>query len=63
MAYILIGIVVIFISVSATQVSKASALLDETLEAWRRRPLRECPYVILDARYEKVRQGGQQVIR
>lgn len=47
-------------SVSATQVSKASALLDETLEAWRQRPLCECPYVILDARYEKVRQDGQQ---
>jgi len=47
-------------SVSATQVSKASALLDETLEAWRQRPMCECPYVILDARYEKVRQDGQQ---
>jgi putative transposase len=46
-------------SVSSTQVSKASALLDETLEAWRQRPLGECPYVILDARYEKVRQDGQ----
>ena len=47
-------------SVSATQVSKASALLDETLEAWRQRSLGECPYLILDARYEKVRQDGQQ---
>jgi putative transposase len=46
-------------SVSSTQVSKAIALLDETLEAWRQRPLCECPYVILDARYEKVRQDGQ----
>jgi putative transposase len=46
-------------SVSATQVSKAMALLDETLEAWRKRPLCECPYLILDARYEKVRQDGQ----
>jgi transposase-like protein len=46
-------------SVSATQVSKAIALLDETLEAWRKRPLCECPYVVLDARYEKVRQDGQ----
>ena len=43
-------------SVSATQVSKASALLDETLQAWRQRPLGECPYLVLDARYEKVRQ-------
>jgi len=46
-------------SVSATQVSKAIALLDNTLEAWRQRPLCECPYLILDARYEKVRQDGQ----
>jgi transposase-like protein len=46
-------------SVSSTQVSKAIALLDETLEAWRRRPLSECPYLFLDARYEKVRQDGQ----
>jgi transposase-like protein len=46
-------------SVSATQVSKAIALLDKTLEAWRQRPLCECPYLILDARYEKVRQDGQ----
>lgn len=46
-------------SVSSTQVSKASALLDEILEAWRQRPLCECPYLILDARYERVRQDGQ----
>jgi transposase-like protein len=46
-------------SVSSTQVSKAVASLDETLEDWRQRPLSECPYVVLDARYEKVRQDGQ----
>ncbi len=46
-------------SVSSTQVSKAIALLDQTLEAWRQRPLCECPYVVIDARYEKVRQDGQ----
>ena len=46
-------------SVSSSQVSKAIALLDETLEAWRQGPLCECPYLILDARYEKVRQDGQ----
>jgi putative transposase len=46
-------------SVSSTQVSNAIALLDKTLEAWRQRPLCESPYVILDARYEKVRQDGQ----
>ena len=28
------------------------------MEAWRTRPLDETPYVILDARYERVREGG-----
>ena len=45
--------------VSSTQVSRAAALLDEVLEAWRNRPLGEVPYVYLDARYEKVRIEGQ----
>lgn len=43
---------------SSSQVSRAAALLDEELEAWRERPLGTVPYVILDARYEKVRHGG-----
>lgn len=46
-------------TVSSTQVSRAAAQLDEALEAWRQRPLGECPYLVLDARYEKVRQDGQ----
>jgi putative transposase len=46
-------------SVSSTMVSQASAKLDETLEAWRNRPLGEMVYLYLDARYEKVRQDGQ----
>ncbi len=46
------------ISVSSTQVSKATAKLDETLEAWRNRPLGVFRYLFLDARYEKVRQNG-----
>ena len=46
-------------SVSSSVVSRAAALLDETLEAWRNRPLGEFPYLFLDARYEKVRQDGQ----
>ena len=45
--------------VSSTQVSRASAQLDETLAAWRNRALSACPYLILDARYETVRQEGQ----
>lgn len=46
-------------SVSSTQVSQCAAKLDAELESWRNRPLESCPYVFLDARYEKVRQGGQ----
>jgi transposase-like protein len=46
-------------SVSSTLVSKAAALLDETLAAWRNRPLGEFLYLTLDARYEKVRVDGQ----
>jgi putative transposase len=45
--------------VSSTQVSRAAAGLDELLIAWRERPLGAYRYVILDAQYEKVRQGGQ----
>jgi putative transposase len=35
------------------------ALLDGTLQACRQRPLWEYPYLIMDVRYEKVRQYGQ----
>jgi transposase-like protein len=45
-------------SLSSTQVSRAAALLDEELAAWRTRPLAESPYLFLDARYEKLREGG-----
>jgi transposase-like protein len=48
-------------SVSSTQVSQCAAKLDAELESWRNRPLESCAYVYLDARYEKVRQGGQVV--
>lgn len=46
-------------AISSAQVSRATALLDEELSAWRSRPLGRCPFVFLDARYEKVRQSGQ----
>ena len=46
------------LDVSSSQVSRAAELLDEELSAWRERPLGPVPYVILDARYEKVRHGG-----
>jgi transposase-like protein len=45
-------------SVSSTQVSKCAAKLDIELNAWRNRPLGSFPYLVIDARYEKVRHGG-----
>ena len=48
-------------SLSSTQVSRAAKMLDEGLEAWRGRSLGEVPYLMLDARYEKVREGSQVV--
>jgi putative transposase len=47
------------IEISATQVSRATAQLDEVLQEWRERPLGEIIYLYLDARYEKVRVAGQ----
>ena len=46
-------------SVSSTHVSQCAARLDTELQAWRTRPLGAFPYVLLDARYEKVRHGGR----
>jgi len=45
-------------SVSSSQVSACAAKLDVELQSWRDRPLGSSSYLILDARYEKVRQGG-----
>jgi len=47
--------------VTSMQVSRAVQSLDEELTAWRERPLGETPYLLLDARYEKVRLGGTVV--
>ena len=49
------------VSISSTQVSRAAEKLDAGLAAWRERPLDETPYLFLDARYERVREGGQLV--
>ncbi|MBK8319820.1 MAG: transposase [Betaproteobacteria bacterium] len=49
------------VSISSTQVSRAAEQLDAGLAVWRERPLDETPYVFLDARYERVREGGQLV--
>jgi transposase-like protein len=46
------------LEVSSAQVSRAVQLLDEELAAWQERPIGEIPYLLLDARYEKVQQGG-----
>lgn len=45
--------------ISSSQVSRATAELDEQFAAWRERSLGQMPYLYLDARYEKVRQDGQ----
>jgi putative transposase len=47
------------LEVTSSQVSRAAALLDDELQKWRARPIGETPYLILDARYEHVRHGGQ----
>lgn len=49
------------VSISSTQVSRVTEKLDVGLAAWRERPLGETPYVLLDARYERVREAGQIV--
>ena len=49
------------LNVSSTDVSRAAQLLDEELEKWRKRPLGQFPYLLLDARYEKLRHGGSVI--
>ncbi len=44
--------------VTSSQVSKATAELDEMLEAWRTREIENISHLVLDARYEKVRHAG-----
>jgi putative transposase len=46
------------LEVSSSQVSRAAAELDIILKQWRERPLGCVRYLILDARYEKVRHNG-----
>lgn len=42
-----------------SQVSEVVKRLDPQVEAFRKRPLGECPYVFLDARYENVREDNE----
>ena len=44
--------------ISSSDVSRATALLDEEFARWRTRPLGAVEYLILDARYEKLREHG-----
>lgn len=46
------------LDITSSQVSRAAALLDEELDKWRNRALGQVEYLILDARYEKVRVDG-----
>ena len=41
-------------SLSSTQVSRATRLLDEELAAWRNRPLGEIRYLLLDGKYHNL---------
>lgn len=47
--------------VSSAQVSRVASELDEQLVKWRDRPIGAIRYLILDARYEKVRHGGHVI--
>jgi putative transposase len=49
------------LQITSSQVSRATAELDIILKQWRERPLSCIRYLILDARYEKVRHNGAVV--
>ena len=46
------------LEVTSMEVSRAAKLLDDEFAQWRSRPLGQYIYLMLDARYEKVRQSG-----
>lgn len=48
-------------SVSSSTVSRLTMGLDAELAIWRNRPVGRCPYLFVDARYEKVRHEGTVV--
>jgi putative transposase len=49
------------LDVTSMDVSRAVRALDEEFDKWRQRPLGEITYLLLDARYEKVRVSGTVV--
>jgi len=48
-------------SISSSTVSRLTTELDAELAIWRSRPVGACPYLFVDARYEKVRHEGRVV--
>lgn len=48
-------------SISSSTVSRLTTELDGELALWRSRPVGACPYLFVDARYEKVRHEGRVV--
>jgi len=50
------------LEISRSQVSALAKGLDEEIAIWRNRPIeKEFPYLVVDARYEKVRRGGHVI--
>jgi len=49
------------ISILSSTVSRFTTELDAELAIWRNRPVGECPYLCVDARYEDVRHEGRVV--
>jgi transposase-like protein len=49
------------LEITSSEVSRAAAKLDESIARWRIRPIGETPYLLVDARYEKVRTDGAVV--
>jgi len=49
------------LDVTSMDVSRAVQSLDEEFQKWRQRPLGEITYLLLDARYEKIRVSGMVV--
>lgn len=47
--------------VSSSQVSRVTQELDKQLDVWRNQPIGEIDYLIIDARYEKVRYSGKVI--
>jgi transposase-like protein len=47
--------------VSSSQVNRITKELDEQFEQWRTRALGKIRHLLIDARYEKVRHGGQVI--